>query len=73
MKMYLIICILIKYVLTQENALDLNKYERSKDTYAYDFNTEKFLNSSIGIITSVEELRQNNDDGSTLHIQIDLK
>lgn len=39
----------------------------------YDFQTKKFLESSRTQISLIKEVRQNLKDGSTLHIEIDIK
>ena len=52
--------------------LDLETYNAEKDNKEYDFQTKIFLACKEVAITKIYELRQNNEEGSTLHVEFDL-
>lgn len=52
--------------------IDLENYDIESDQKEYDFQTKSYLTSKSVPITKIHELRQNNDEGSTLHIEFDL-
>jgi NADPH-ferrihemoprotein reductase len=51
--------------------IDLDNYDASKDGKEYDFQVKQYLSSSSANLTSIRELRQKTDDGSTIHVEID--
>lgn len=52
--------------------MDLANYEYKKDGLEYDYQTKKFLEAKQAPVSLIKETRQNNNDGSTLHIELDL-
>lgn len=54
-------------------AAEVNFDASKNDGKKYEFLTEGYLNGTVANVKSIKEIRQNNHDGSTLHMEIDLK
>jgi len=52
--------------------IDLETYKAENDGKEYDFQAKQYLGSVAAPFTLIRELRQKTDDGSTLHVEIDL-
>ncbi len=51
--------------------IDLETYDVNSDDKEYEFQMKQYLLSASANVTSIRELRQRTDDGSTIHIEID--
>ena len=58
---------------TLEKELQLNQYDYKLDGKEFDYQTKKLLDSTYAGVALIKEVRQNLNDGSTLHIVIDIK
>lgn len=56
---------------TDEKELDLLTYNHKSDELEFEFQTKKLLDSVEASVTLIKETRQNLNDGSTLHLEID--
>lgn len=58
---------------TSEKEIDLKTYSYKNDSsIEYEFQTKQFLDSFEAQLDFIKEVRQNNADGSTLHLEINL-
>lgn len=55
-----------------EKEVDVIHYDNKNDGKTYNFQAKQYLASNSAKVTFSRELRQKTDDGSTLHVEIDI-
>ncbi|KAL4472596.1 hypothetical protein ABPG74_018545 [Tetrahymena malaccensis] len=61
------------FKLVPTEAAEINFDNAKNDGKKYEFLTDGYIHGTVANVKSIKELRQNNNDGSTLHMEIDLK
>lgn len=61
------------FALVKTEKAEVNLESWKHDGKKYEFLSEGYLNGTIATVKSIKEIRQNTEDGSTIHMEIDLR